>query len=187
MPVFVRIPRRATAKTKFSWEKRLVEYTWKHGACWYHDYRIHYYYWDKYSVTWDANGDPQKGDFISTVVGSEGQYPDNGVGTDDSDGVSTVWYVFSYDAVLGGENNYWEYDWSGNNTITSTNRSEYPDSFTEYIPEYTGGGEWVEMQPCYEYVGSGAGFLVDTVYSEDENAYPENGLHTDGYWYIKNT
>lgn len=29
------------------------------------------------------------------------------------------------------------------------------------------------------------GELIGTVESDDENAYPTNGRHTDGYWYVK--
>ena len=43
---------------------------------------------------------------------------------------------------------------------------------------------------CYEYTSSQSstsviGSYISDVTAETENAYPANGIHTDGYWYVK--
>lgn len=34
-------------------------------------------------------------------------------------------------------------------------------------------------------IAEGKGSMIDVVRSADPSAYPENGKHTDGYWYVK--
>ena len=56
-------------------------------------------------------------------------------------------------------------------------------SFTNSMsgPKITGTKYYSEAQTTYIKGSTSYG----TVESKDENAYPDNGRHTDGYWYVK--
>lgn len=47
----------------------------------------------------------------------------------------------------------------------------------------TGYGRW--SGTLYQVGSPYAGSFISTVESENESDYPVNGIHTDGYWYVK--
>lgn len=63
--------------------------------------------------------------------------------------------------------------------VTSTNKNAYPNN------GYSGSYYYVYQSstttPGYYYKGN----YVEDVKSTKEDAYPEDGRHNDGYWYVK--
>lgn len=73
------------------------------------------------------------------------------------------------------------YNWSKTGTVTSTNKNDYPGlggSIEEASDGY--GYKLVDQQTEYSQ-----GAYISDVEADDPSAYPENGRHTDGYWYVK--
>ena len=60
--------------------------------------------------------------------------------------------------------------------VTSSNRGAYPDN--NYSENYW----YVFAQDKITYT---QGSYVADVEADEPNTYPDNGRHTDGYWYVK--
>lgn len=95
------------------------------------------------------------------------------IGVDKSGGAKSVNYTAGYNTSypyystddvykITGEGTY-------NQTSTGTRYYEYPALmyYSERVTTYT------------------QGTYIEDVTSDNETAYPENGIHTDGYWYVK--
>ncbi len=129
------------------------------------------YMW--YVYTGMTESTPSRGDLVSSGWSSlaSDTYPADGIHTDG------YWYTYTGADIHGSGS--WQY--SPHSEVTSYERNTYPDSFTEYTPEIGS----MDMQEYWEFKSTTQGGLGgETFTSTDPNAYPSNGLHTDGYWYV---
>lgn len=78
------------------------------------------------------------------------------------------------------------------NTITRKYFSRSSSSTATYMYEFieNSGSDWIPEYSVYLYTSkettvNSQGTYVSDVTSENSSAYPTNGRHSDGYWYVK--
>lgn len=67
-----------------------------------------------------------------------------------------------------------------NNNILDTRRDRYPDNGIM-------GSYWYEYQETITDTSYSRGTYIEDIAGNSESAYPANGKHTDGYWYVRIT
>lgn len=82
---------------------------------------------------------------------------------------------------------YWYYKTA--DTYDAYDGHSYLDAFYNETDGLSrSSGDDYEVQLGYTKratIAEGKGSMIDVVRSADPSAYPENGKHTDGYWYVK--
>lgn len=131
-------------------------------------------YWYEF---YDTSVNHAKGDFIEVVSSTESNTYSDGF-----DGM--YWFEPLEPRVVISSESHWWYPEDNVTTVTSTDINAYPHTFEEYEVNEVGSSP---SETYYIYKGKDAGELLGTVTSESSDTYPENGEHTDGYWYIKIT
>lgn len=155
MGVYVRIPRRPNSTPTYKWEKYIALHTW---TCSEYVKSFQYYVYEA------KDGKPQY----------------------DHPMLRVEWLDSPFETGLSPTSQLEYYEYTGNSTenfvsmypVSSVDRTAYPDSGSREGDNYE-----VYYYEFYDTVqGMYTGVIVT---SKDENAYPINGLHTDGYWYTK--
>lgn len=195
MSVYVRIPRRPNKGYK--WNRYHTLYTWEIYLC-SHEWTCHEYYLEfEYDMYEAVYGEPQYDRYLGTTWMDTPFYEYDG---------GTTYYVYT--------GNSRPKDDGSTYSVTSPYRDGYTDGYNEpdtgHIYEYTYIGvsqgfptnfppETVTSLEADTYPQSGAqgdlwyefiseensGLGETLITDKDPNAYPENGKHTDGYWYVK--
>lgn len=140
------------------------------------------YKWAKYAVTTSNIYEAYENDISHNVTKSGTAYINTGksYSVDQTNGTITLvdtkkWQVQYY---YTGSNRA-EYPYiiaSGTSNFARTvNVAKSSSNYTIYYRKIL--TRMVETQ--------GKGDLIDYVTAENEDAYPEDGVHTDGYWYVK--
>ena len=120
-------------------------------------------YTPKISITY-SKGSTSYGTVSSS---SSSAYPTNGRHTDG------FWYDgrTSSTSYSKGTTSY--------GTVSSTSRSAYPDN------NYSGSYWYVYSRSSTSSAYYSKGAYIEDVVAKEEDEYPTNGRHTDGYWYVK--